>query len=207
MPVGRGIPLAETTAARALAQMHDAWAAGLPGKASALWDWLLDCDADTRASLLAYCVARTLNAIHQPYDRRPSALAHATQVANALALDLSAQWSPTVSNYLGRVTRAQILGAVREAKGEAAAQMIDHLKKDDMAAEAERLLEGTGWLPALLRTPGGADEATAGGPASWPFGSDPDLGCADDTLPAFLDREIDDEGATSDEPPYAIAAE
>ena len=39
-------------------------------------------------------------------------------------------------------------------QGEQSAQLIDHLKKSDMASEAERLLAGTGWLPAVLRTPG-----------------------------------------------------
>src|SRR6185437_7169074 len=48
-------------------------------------------------------------------------------------------------------TKPRILEAVREAKGEQAAQLIDHLKKGDMAREAERLLEGTGWLPEPLR--------------------------------------------------------
>jgi ParB family chromosome partitioning protein len=32
------------------------------------------------------------------------------------------------------------------------AQLIEHPKKGDMAREAERLLESTGWLPQLLRT-------------------------------------------------------
>ena len=72
----------------------------------------------------------------------------------ALGLDMAAAgWTPTVDNYLGRVTKARILEAVREAKGDAAAQLIDHLKKPDMAREAERLLAGTGWLPEPLRTP------------------------------------------------------
>lgn len=31
--------------------------------------------------------------------------------------------------------------------------MIDHLKKPDMAREAEKLLEGAGWLPEPMRTP------------------------------------------------------
>jgi hypothetical protein len=35
--------------------------------------------------------------------------------------------------------------------GERAAQLIDHLKKGDMAKEAERLLADTGWLPEPLR--------------------------------------------------------
>ena len=49
----------------------------------------------------------------------------------------AAGWTPTVDNYLGRVTKARILEAVREAKGEQSAQLIDHLKKAEMAEEAE----------------------------------------------------------------------
>jgi ParB family transcriptional regulator, chromosome partitioning protein len=64
---------------------------------------------------------------------------------------VQAGWKPTVDNYLGRVTKPRILEAVREAKGESSAQIIDHLKKGDMAKEAERLLDGSGWLPEPLR--------------------------------------------------------
>ena len=53
----------------------------------------------------------------------------------------------------GRVPKQRILEAVREAKGEQAVQLLDHLKKDEMAKEAERLLHGTGWLPEPLRLP------------------------------------------------------
>ena len=69
-----------------------------------------------------------------------------------LNLDMAAAgWRPTADNYLGRVPKVRILEAVREAKGEQSVQLIDHLKKPDMAKEAERLLEGTGWLPEPLR--------------------------------------------------------
>ena len=69
-------------------------------------------------------------------------------------LDMAAAgWSATVENYLGRVPKARILEAVREAKGEPAVQLIDHLKKTDMAREAERLLAATRWVPEPLRTP------------------------------------------------------
>jgi hypothetical protein len=40
---------------------------------------------------------------------------------------------------------------VREAKGEQWCRLIDHLKKGDMAREAGRLLDSTGWLPEPLR--------------------------------------------------------
>src|SRR3954453_7994701 len=151
---GNASTLGSTSAAQGLARLHDAWGIQLPKNPAGLWHWLLDCDMDTRSSLFAYCAARTINATHLAYDRRPSAMVHATQLAEALALDMSVQWSATNENYLGRVTKSQILDAVREAKGSAATRMIEPLRKGDMAQEAERLLAGTGWLPTLLRTPG-----------------------------------------------------
>ena len=92
-------------------------------------------------------------------------------------LDMAAAgWKPTVESYLGRVTKGHILDAVREAKGEVAVQRIAHLKKTEMAAAAEELLAGTGWVPEPLRSPGqsftpgteaaGATEATGNAPAA-----------------------------------------
>ena len=51
-----------------------------------------------------------------------------------------------------QMPKARILDAVREARGEGAAQLIDHLKKSEMAQEAERLLAGSGWLSEVLRS-------------------------------------------------------
>ena len=51
------------------------------------------------------------------------------------------------------MTKARILEAVREAKGEDAADRITGLKKSEMVTAAEDLLVGTGWLPDPLRTP------------------------------------------------------
>lgn len=200
-----GAGLNDTAAAGALARLHEQWGSHLPGRPADLWDFLLDLDADSRASLLAYCAAVSVNAVHEPWNRRGRAMVHATQLAQTLRLDLSAQWSPTRDAYLGRVTKAHILQAVREARGEAAAQRIDHLKKPDMAEEAERLLAGTGWLPPLLRTPGleGSTPAGDGGAGN---GS----GADDVALPAFLtggEASDQDEAGVAGEAPYSIAAE
>ena len=62
-----------------------------------------------------------------------------------------AGWEPTADTYLKRVPKARILEAVRVTKGEGTAQLLDHLKKGEMATEAERLLKGSGWLPEVLR--------------------------------------------------------
>jgi ParB family chromosome partitioning protein len=86
---------------------------------------------------------------------------------------------------------------VREAKGDASAQLIDHLKKPEMAKEAERLLGGAGWLPEPLRTPD-ARSAEVEGEAGT------------ETLPAFLadgEGEAGDQTASDPEEPHAVAAE
>jgi ParB family chromosome partitioning protein len=174
--------------ATAIDARHGAWSAQLPKDTADLWDVLCGLDSDSRQALFAHCVALTINATCQPYDRRPKAIAHADRLAEAVQLDMTeAGWRPTVATYLGRVTKARILEAVREAKGEPAAQLIEGLKKADMAREAERLLDGTGWLPEPLRLRV-ADASTS------PDAGDPEA------LPAFLADGADGE-------PRAVAAE
>jgi len=147
--------LNDTALAANFDRRHQAWVAALPKEPAELWDTLTAFDGDSRQALFAHCVSLSVNAMFEAHNRRPRALAHADRLAQALGLDMiTAGWSPTVENYLGRVTKAQILGAVREAKGEQAAQLIDHLKKGEMAEKAEVLLAGSGWLPEPLRTPG-----------------------------------------------------
>nr|WP_287799931.1 ParB/RepB/Spo0J family partition protein [Acidiphilium sp.] len=186
--------LNDTASAKAIDMRHEAWVKQLPATSGELWDALVRFNTDTCAALFAHCAALTINALHEPWNRRPGALAHADRLAKAVGLDMAAAgWVPTVETYLGRVPKAHILEAVREAKGEHAAQLIDHLKKPEMAQEAERLLAGTGWLPEPLRTPG-LPEAAAVPPAD----GDADAITA---LPAFL---IDAEDPAV---PQAIAAE
>ena len=147
--------LADTPLAARVDARHEAWAAQLPEDAAELWDSLFGFDTDSREALFAHCVALTLNATHDAYNRRPRALAHAGRLAEILSLDMvAAGWVLTAETYLGRVTKARILEAVREARGEQAAQRLENLKKGDMAEAAAQALAGTGWLPELLRTKG-----------------------------------------------------
>ncbi|BCK77091.1 hypothetical protein AA0242T_3062 [Acetobacter aceti NRIC 0242] len=145
--------------AHALRQRNEGWKHDLPEDEDALWQWLGGLDDTSRLALLAHCLSFGVNALHES-SHGPSLarsirerLARADRLAIALRLDLAeAGWQPTVENYLGRVTKARILEAVREARGDEAANRIVHLKKPDMAREAERLLDGSGWLPESLRT-------------------------------------------------------
>lgn len=51
-----------------------------------------------------------------------------------------------------RAFSARVLEAVTEAVGAEEAGRIVGFKKGDMAEAAERLLEGRGWLPPVVRT-------------------------------------------------------
>jgi ParB family chromosome partitioning protein len=85
-------------------------------------------------------------------------------LAEAVALDMTAYWRPTVRSYLGRITKAGILEAVRKGVSEEAAERLSDMKKADMAQAAEQLLAATDWLPSLLRTaaPQGQTDAQGG---------------------------------------------
>jgi ParB family chromosome partitioning protein len=200
--------LKDSSPAKAVADRHEAWKTDLPKDEAALWDWLAALDEPSRAALLAHCVSFGVNALYEKGDRYggPGVSVHGVQrrlvqadrLARAVGLDMvEAGWRPTVDNYLGRVTKPRILEAVREAKGEQSAQLIDHLKKADMAKEAERLLEGTGWIPEPLRT-----SETAGADIA-----DADDGGNEGALPAFLADDEDSAGEEDVDEPAVIAAE
>jgi ParB family chromosome partitioning protein len=143
----------DTRAGRSVAERHTAWASRLPKHADDLWEAVLALTGGDLLDLLAHCASLTVNAVRSAFDRKPGAWAHADQLAQAVDLDMRGYWSATVASYLGRVTKARIGEAVREAVSAKAAERIGGLKKPDMASEAEILLAGKGWLPSLLRGP------------------------------------------------------
>jgi ParB family chromosome partitioning protein len=154
--------LKDSLSAVAITDRQARWADHIPADDDALWDWLTAQSDGTRFELLAHCVSFGVNALFEkinPYGAGISAqglrvrMAHADRLVQATDLDLvEAGWRPTVENYLGRVTKGHILEAVREGAGDRASDLIAHLKKGDMAKEAERLLADSGWLPGPLRS-------------------------------------------------------
>ncbi|SFD93230.1 ParB/RepB/Spo0J family partition protein [Salipiger profundus] len=200
--------LGESASARAIADRHERWGDHIPADDAALWDWLVDQDDDTRMELLAHCVSFGVNALHEkpnPYGGMGVSqhgldvrLSQADRLARATGLDMVAVgWRPTVGNYLGRVTKPRIIEAVREGAGERAAQLIDHLKKGDMAMEAERLLAETGWLPEPLRM------VDRDADIAMDAGGDTEA----DNLPEFLTGDGEDEEGAEDEEQSMVAAE
>jgi ParB family chromosome partitioning protein len=150
--------LADSAAAQSIAACHAVLGDILPRRPEELWASLTAMGKTERQALFAHCVGLSIDAVYRPYDRRSDALVQADALSDSLALDLrAAGWTPTAEGYLSRITKAQILDAVREAKGEDAASRLEGLKKPDMAAAAEELLVPTEWLPAVLRTRAAAD--------------------------------------------------
>jgi ParB family chromosome partitioning protein len=196
--------LKDSVVARLVDERHSAWEAELPlGDDAALWDYLMVLDHGSRLALLAHCLSVGINALHEkvnPYGAGISAsgltrrMAHADLVARAVDLDMvEAGWEPTVDGYLNRVPKARILEAVREAKGEGTAQLLDHLKKVEMATEAERLLKGSGWLPEVLRR---ADLVALDGEVI-AEGQGEDMSAPEDVdLPAFLTAGLPESAAS-----------
>jgi len=196
--------LRESESAKAVEARYESWKARLPQSENDLWNALTALDGGAQASLFAHCASFAVNALYEPANRynqgRVSAhgvrtrLDHADVLARAVGLDMAqVGWRPTVDNYLGRVTKPRILDAVREGKGEPSAQLIGHLKKTDMAKEAERLLDGSGWLPEPLRL---ADLTSA-------QEQDSEAG----PLPEFLADDEDRDSASDDDRPQLDAAE
>ncbi|WP_334478307.1 ParB/RepB/Spo0J family partition protein [Bradyrhizobium algeriense] len=197
--------LRESASAKAVEARHESWKARLPQSEKDLWRALTALDGGEQASLFAHCASFAVNALFEPANRynqgRVSAhgvrtrLDQAEVLARAVGLDMvQAGWRPAVDNYLGRVTKPRILEAVREARGESSAQLIDHLRKADMAKEAERLLDGSGWLPEPLRL---VD------PAASPAEQEGEAG----PLPDFLADEEEGGNAGDDDPQQLDAAE
>ena len=185
--------LADSIAAASIDARHQAFADKLPEQPADLWQVLATMEEETRLALVAHCVGLSIDAVYKPYDRRYDANIEADCIARAIALDLrAAGWTPTADGYFGRVTKAQILEAVREARGAEAADCLAGLKKADMAKAAEDLLAPTVWVPAVFRI---ADEVSSN-----------DAATADAIAPLAEECVVDGDAAGETQP-AAIAAE
>ena len=146
-------------AGRRVRDRCEAWGARLPERADALWEVLAPMRRADLLDLMACCVGVGLYAVRDPHDRRPGALALAERLATEVGLDMAGTWSATAASYFSRVAKARVLEDVTGATNAEEADRIAGFKKGDMAEAAERLVEGKGWLPAVLRTEPAVSEA------------------------------------------------
>jgi len=160
--------IADSPARQAMAQAEADWRGRLPEREADLWAWLQNQDTSMLLGLLAVCVARTADAGRADWTTPQGAGCIQAQAATAAGLDMRGCWTATREGYLGRVPKALILDAVREGAGASAAARIAGTKKEVMAADAEALLAGTGWLPAVLHVPGVTYPVDSSGAADQP---------------------------------------
>lgn len=210
---GHADGIEDTAAAKMLADRHAGWASDMPQDVADLWGFIASLDHVSVMALFAHCASLTVNALKLPWEsNKRHAYVTADRLATALVLDMSQHWTPTVSTYLGRVTKAHILAAVREAVGDEAAERIAAMKKQVMSEAAEQLLAGTGWLPPLLRTerPAWLDaelaEADADAVAEAPEVAEPNM--ADVAEPEAVDLGTVEGGRAAEErETFNVAAE
>ncbi|MDI3954803.1 ParB/RepB/Spo0J family partition protein [Pseudomonas aeruginosa] len=139
----------ESPAAVALRELQQVAGVALPQDSAELFATLLAKPQDELVRLLALCVASTVDVVtprttlHQP----------GAELAQAVGLNMAAWWKPTAEGYFTHVSKAAILEAVAEFAPSHVTRLAK-LKKGDIASEAERLADGTGWMPAIFRTEG-----------------------------------------------------
>lgn len=135
----------ESPAALALRELRQTWANQLPHEPGELFTVLLGKSQKELIQLLALCTAPAVDVV----TPRASAGQPGAELALALGLDMAAWWKPKADSYFQHVPKAAILDAVAQfAPNEV--QRLSKLKKAEIAQEAERLAEGSGWMPAVF---------------------------------------------------------
>lgn len=149
----------ESPAAVALRELQQAWADKLPEDSAELFATLLAMEQGELVKLLAVCLSSTVDVVTpRATPRQPGA-----ELAQAVGLDMAAWWQPNAEGYFRHVPKAAILQAVGEYAPEHV-NRLEKLKKADIASEAERLANGTGWMPAIFRAEGLREDVPEAGP-------------------------------------------
>ena len=145
-----------------LGEERETWIASIPDSQADLLDWCLVQDTATLLDALALIVASNLDLAHEDAtidDRRKQALAD--RIAATLDLDMTRNWTPDLA-FWRRLPKAALIAAIETAPctmrlddvdRAAFLKMLSRKTKDELANTAAQVLEGAGWLPALLVTP------------------------------------------------------
>ena len=143
----------QSPAAVALRELQQAWGEQLPEDEAELFAVLLAMPQDELVRLLALCVASTVDVVSSREHDAPGEV-----LAQALGLDMAAWWKPTAEGYFSHISKTVILEAVQQFAPQHVTRLAK-LKKVDIASEAERLAEGTGWMPAMFKCEDSTDDA------------------------------------------------
>ncbi|MBK1822276.1 ParB/RepB/Spo0J family partition protein [Burkholderia orbicola] len=136
----------ESPAALALRTLQEVAGETLPQDSAELFTALQAKSQDELVRLLAVCVASTVDVVMpRASQQHPGA-----ELAQAVGLDMAAWWKPTAEGYFRHIAKPAILAAVNQY-APAHVTRLSKLKKGDIASEAERLAEGTGWMPVVFQ--------------------------------------------------------
>ncbi|WP_320188455.1 ParB/RepB/Spo0J family partition protein (plasmid) [Agrobacterium rosae] len=124
----------------------------IPGNPADLFDWCLQQSREELLLLLAYAAAHAVNAVEKKFTDRRSGIEQANQLGRALNVQMTDWFETTADSYFSHINRQSIAVAVTEAKGEDAGLAVKAAaKKTEAVVIADRLVKGTGWLPAPIR--------------------------------------------------------
>ncbi|CVE37260.1 Probable chromosome-partitioning protein parB [Serratia marcescens] len=153
----------ESPAAVALRELQQVAGETLPQDSAELFAALLAKSQDELVRLLAVCVASTVDVV----TPRATAQQPGAELAQAVGLEMAAWWKPTADGYFQHVPKAAILEAVGEFGPEHVTRLAK-LKKGDIASEAERLADVTGWMPAIFHAEAPQQDVKTGEEAEAP---------------------------------------
>ncbi|MDW9583928.1 chromosome partitioning protein ParB [Sinorhizobium meliloti] len=124
----------------------------LPGSPADLFDWLLEQPQDMVLSLLAFGAAHSVNAVEKKFTDRKRGIEQANQLGRALKVSMPDWFETTGDSYFKHVNRTTIELSVAEARGsDAELSVRAAAKKSEAVTIADRLVAGSGWIPAPVR--------------------------------------------------------
>lgn len=119
---------------------------GMPDSPSERFTFLaLKSDAELDA-IIAHGVgaAVSVNALHKGAT---------AALLDALDFQIGEHMEITADNFFNHVPKAITLSSLKDAGQDYELAVLEGMKKDVLAAEAERRIKGTGWFPELIRSP------------------------------------------------------
>ena len=120
-------------------------------------------------SLMAFCTACSVDGV-QTREHGHTRRSDLDGVESALGFHLRDWWQPTADNFLGLLSKNQIVAALNDAGLTGAASDAEKMKKGDAASHAEQWLSWTRWVPGWMQSP---DAATPEEAASTPDTDEP----------------------------------
>jgi len=103
-------------------------------------------------SLLSFCTAASLDGV-QTREHGFTSRSPLDGLETALDFHLRDWWQPTADNFLGLLSKTQIVDALTDAGLTGAARNAEKMKKGDAAEYAESQMSGNRWVPAWMAAP------------------------------------------------------